>query len=138
LAVVEGRLKRLLGQAGIPLDGFYYCPHHPQGSVARYVGACECRKPEPGLLIRATTENGLDRANSWAIGDILNDVEAGHRAGCKSVLIDNGNETEWVLAPLREPEYTARDLVEAACMILADEKQGDRFLNHLNGGGHPQ
>ncbi|MEC4819406.1 MAG: HAD hydrolase-like protein [Scytonema sp. PMC 1069.18] len=53
--------------------------------------ACECRKPAPGLLLRAACEQNIDLHSSWFIGDILNDVEAGHRAGCKTVLIDNGD-----------------------------------------------
>ena len=61
------------------------------------------------MLVRAAGELGLDPAGSWMVGDILDDVEAGRRAGCRTVLIDNGNETEWVRGPLREPHVKARD-----------------------------
>jgi D-glycero-D-manno-heptose 1,7-bisphosphate phosphatase len=114
-------LDRLLKQEDVRLDGFYYCPHSPDGSVAAYAIACSCRKPLPGLIRRAAYDHGVDLARSWMVGDILHDVEAGHRAGCKTVLIDNGNETQWQRSPLRIPDMTAPDVYAAAeAIILAD------------------
>jgi len=118
LAAVERRLRDLLADEGLPLAGFYYCPHHPQGSVGRYAVVCDCRKPAPGMLLRAARELDLVLASSWMIGDLLDDVEAGHRAGCPAVLIDNGYEKEWRLTPQRQPDYKAADLAEAARQIL--------------------
>jgi D-glycero-D-manno-heptose 1,7-bisphosphate phosphatase len=112
-------LARLLGDEDAPLAGFYYCPHHPQGTVRDYACRCECRKPMPGMLLSAAAVHGIDLRRSWMIGDILNDVEAGRRAGCRTVLIDNGNETEWRRSPLRQPDLTACDLTEAARLIAA-------------------
>jgi histidinol-phosphate phosphatase family protein len=119
LAGVEAKLRDLLASGGATLDGFYWCPHHPEGSVAAYAVACDCRKPLPGLLRRAAREHGIDLAASWLVGDILNDVEAGRRAGCRTVLLDNGHETEWVMSGLRQPDHTAPDLPAAARAILA-------------------
>lgn len=116
---VERRLRELLAAHGVDLAGFYYCPHHPEGAVAAYRAACGCRKPEPGLLVEAAREQGIDLAASWMVGDILNDVEAGHRAGCRSILLDNGNETEWIAGPHRVPDATVGDLAEAAAVIVA-------------------
>ena len=107
LAGVRQRLEALLPA----LDGFYYCPHAPGAG-------CDCRKPACGLLLRAAREHAVDLASSWMVGDILDDVEAGRRAGCRTVLIDNGNETEWRPGPLRTPDRVARDLREAAYAIL--------------------
>ena len=120
LAAVEGRLRELLTELGVPLAGFYYCPHHPAGVVAGYAVTCDCRKPAPGLVRRAAADLGLDVGRSWFIGDILDDVEAGRRAGCRTVLVDNGNETEWRRSPDREPHFRAPDLAGAARVILAD------------------
>jgi histidinol-phosphate phosphatase family protein len=117
LAAVEERLRELLAEAGVPLAGFYYCPHHPDGSVTAYAVECSCRKPQPGLLVRAAREHGLDLAACWFVGDILNDIEAGRAAGCRTVLVDNGHETEWLLTPQRRPHYTVADLSEAAAVI---------------------
>lgn len=119
LVEVEQHLRQLLmEEAGVTLAGFYYCPHHPEGSILEYAVDCECRKPKPGLLLRAAEELGIDLEKAWMIGDILNDVEAGNRAGCRTILIDNGNETEWETGPYREPDGTAADLEEAAEIIL--------------------
>jgi D-glycero-D-manno-heptose 1,7-bisphosphate phosphatase len=119
LATVEGRLRELLADCGVEPAGFYWCPHHPGGSVAAYAVACECRKPRPGLILRAARELGIDAGRSWMVGDILDDVEAGRRAGCRTVLLDNGHETEWLRSPERTPDVIAADLADAARLILA-------------------
>jgi histidinol-phosphate phosphatase family protein len=118
LAAVEQRLRELLAEFCVPLAGFYYCPHHPQGANSRYAISCRCRKPAPGMLLQAARKLSLDLNNSWLIGDILDDVEAGHRAGCRAVLIDNGHERKWQWNPLRRPDFVARDLMDAAQAIL--------------------
>jgi D,D-heptose 1,7-bisphosphate phosphatase len=115
LEAVKERLSILLGDATI--DGFYFCPHHPQGIVERYTLACDCRKPKPGMILQAAKDFQVDLSQSWMIGDILHDVEAGNRAGCKTILINNGNETEWDMSSLRKPTYIAKDLVEASQLI---------------------
>lgn len=117
LGPVERRLGELLAQYGVRLDGFYYCPHSPQGVINRYAVPCTCRKPMPGMLTRAAKEHGIDLHQSWMIGDILDDVEAGHRAGCRTVLIDNGNETEWKMSPQRKQDLTVPNLYAAARAI---------------------
>jgi histidinol-phosphate phosphatase family protein len=108
LRQVEERLRDLLPR----LDGFYYCPHLPDEG-------CGCRKPEAGLIERAAREHCVDLAASWMIGDILDDVEAGRRAGCRTILLDAGNETEWRVSEQRSPHHIARDLSEAAAIIAA-------------------
>lgn len=92
------------------LDGFYYCPHAPDEG-------CECRKPSCGMLLRAAREHGVELAGSWMVGDILDDVEAGRRAGCRTVLVDNGGETEWQLTRERLPHGWVGSLPEAARFI---------------------
>ena len=125
LAGVEAALRRLLAAAGAPLSGFYYCPHYPDGVVPAYSVTCDCRKPAPGLIRRAAADHDLDLAASWFIGDILDDVEAGHRAGCRAILLDNGHETQWLPGPDRTPDYTAPDLEAAARTILAVDRRDD-------------
>ena len=118
LAGVERRVRELLEAAGVTLSGFYYCPHHPEGAVPAYTAACDCRKPAPGMIRRAAAEHGIDLERSWLVGDILHDVEAGRRANCRTVLLLNGHETEWVLTPQRRPHYVAADLAQAAEIIV--------------------
>ncbi|HEY9697786.1 MAG TPA: HAD family hydrolase [Trichocoleus sp.] len=119
LVPVERFLREQLAIFKIPLAGFYYCPHHPDGTVSPYSIACACRKPQPGLLLQAAAEHEIDLSRSWFIGDILHDVEAGRVAGCRTVLIDNGNETEWQLSYSRLPHHVVKNLSEAASAIVA-------------------
>ena len=125
LGVVWAKLRELLG---VPFL-VYYCPHHPE-SDAPYNVECRCRKPEPGMLLEAAKEHRLDLSQSWMIGDILNDVEAGRRAGCRTVLLDNGGETEWVLSLERLPHHVVSTFAEAAEVILALQKESNSASQH--------
>lgn len=118
---VRRHIEQRLADAGVHLGGYYVCPHHPDGSLPTYAVQCGCRKPRPGLLARAAFELDIDLTDSWMVGDILDDVEAGRRAGCRSVLVDRGGETEWRDGPFRLPDHTARDLLHASDAILASE-----------------
>jgi histidinol phosphatase-like enzyme len=69
------------------------------------------------MLIQAAKEFDIDITHSWMIGDILHDVEAGNKAGCRSILINNGNETEWVLDVNRQPEFITSGFLQAALYI---------------------
>lgn len=117
-AVALERLAQALSDRlrveGVELSGFYACPH------AEGPPDCGCRKPAPGLLLQAAQEHQVDLSASWMIGDILNDVEAGRRAGCRTVLLDVGHETVWDLSPLRRPLHRVADLRAAAQAILED------------------
>jgi D,D-heptose 1,7-bisphosphate phosphatase len=118
---VKTKIQQLVSTAGVQLDGFYFCPHHPDGSVKKYTMDCECRKPQAGMLLQAALDFDIELSKSWMIGDILNDVEAGNKAGCKTILIDNGNETEWISSEIRYPTYIVRNMKEAAAVILESE-----------------
>ncbi|HEX6992660.1 MAG TPA: HAD family hydrolase [Gammaproteobacteria bacterium] len=119
VAAVGRALTDRLAALGVGLGGFYYCPHDPRGAVARHRRMCGCRKPAPGLIVRAARELGVDLSASWLVGDILDDIEAGRRAGCRTILIDAGNETEWRMSRARLPHHVAADLDEAARLIVA-------------------
>jgi len=118
LAVVERTLRERLLHAGVPVTGVYWCPHHPAGSVARFSMQCDCRKPLPGMLRRAAREHDLDLDASWMVGDILDDIEAGRRAGCRTILLDNGHETEWQVSRLRLPHFVVSDIARIADVVL--------------------
>jgi D-glycero-D-manno-heptose 1,7-bisphosphate phosphatase len=76
--------EQLKSRHGLELLDILYCPHHE--------GACECRKPRPGMLLEAARRHGIDLAASWMVGDSESDVQAGHRAGCRAVRVDCGAE----------------------------------------------
>ncbi|MGQ9674715.1 MAG: D-glycero-alpha-D-manno-heptose-1,7-bisphosphate 7-phosphatase [Chloroflexota bacterium] len=125
---MHARLADALADQGVPIDAFYYCPHHVDGIVPEYAVDCECRKPKPGMILEAADDLELDLAASWVIGDICADVEAGCRAGCRTVLVD-GNGTE--LSQNRcNPTYVARNFAQAARLVLS-HKPGE-----ANGQGH--
>lgn len=84
---LHNNVNYLLGQSGTKIDAFYYCPHHPQyGAMVE----CSCRKPAPGLLLRAKADYDIDTKRSWFIGDKLSDIEAGFRAGVTPILVRTG------------------------------------------------
>jgi D-glycero-D-manno-heptose 1,7-bisphosphate phosphatase len=117
LTGVKNKVQQLLEADDVQFDGFYWSFNHPQGTVEKYAIACNFRKPKPGMILQAAEEHQIDLKNSWMIGDILNDVEAGKRAGCQSILIDNGNETEWIAGEYRTPDYKAKNFFQAAVYI---------------------
>lgn len=83
-----------LKRRGAHIDAFYFCPHHPQGSVDKYAITCDCRKPAPGLVEEACRTYGIDPARSFFIGDKERDVECGRRAGVKGILFTGGSLLE--------------------------------------------
>ena len=90
---IHNKMETLLGNQGAYLDAIYYCPHHPDsgfdGEVKELKIECDCRKPKPGLLLKAAEEFNIDLSQSWMIGDSKNDIMAGKNAGCKTALIGN-------------------------------------------------
>lgn len=120
LLAVHQKLTSLFRSLNLSLEGFYYCPHHPEGTIEEYKINCDCRKPMPGLLFRAAQNLKLDLSRSWFIGDILNDVEAGNRAGCSTIMLNNGHETEWVEGEYRKPDFIVGSMKEAADVIIAN------------------
>ena len=87
LAVSHKALLRKFEKAGAPIDGLFYCPHLPEGSVPQYAIVCECRKPKPGLFLRAAKELDIDLAASYMVGDGERDITAAHAAGCKGAAL---------------------------------------------------
>ncbi len=122
LLAVRRRLNEMLGSEGVTLNGFYYCPHHPEGRIKQYSMECFCRKPSPGMLFRAAREHNLDLSNSWFIGDILNDIECGRRANCGTILVENGNEKDWHDGAMRRPHFTVSNMLEAAQIVLENSQ----------------
>lgn len=121
LQKVREKLEGLFRDAGGMLSDFIYCPHLPEGSVKEYAITCDCRKPMPGMLLSAGGKHNIDLRSSWMIGDILNDIEAGNLAGCRTILINNGNETEWLQGNQRVPGYIAKDLADAAEYVISSQ-----------------
>ncbi len=128
---IHARLESQLGAGGAFLDGLYFCPHHPdkgfQGEVPELKGPCSCRKPEPGLIDQACRELGIGRQSSWMVGDTTADVEAGRRAGLRTVLLRSGHAGADAKHVVR-PDYTACDLADAVEWILVGHAKLTRSL----------
>jgi histidinol-phosphate phosphatase family protein len=122
LRAVHTRLERLLGQEGAYLDRIYYCPHHPDkgfpGERPELKIACSCRKPAPGMLLKAAEDLHIDLRNSWLVGDRMSDIRCAKNAGCRSAAV--GDPATWGAAPADacRPDFTARDLAAAVDHIL--------------------
>jgi len=129
LEAIHRKLAHLLGQAGVTLDGIYFCPHHPDDG-------CGCRKPNPGMIDQAVRELGVDLKRSYVIGDHLRDIELAKRVGARSVLVSTGvtrsQELEGLTDAHQIPDRVADSLNEAAEWLLSDVKQSaSQDLNHV-------
>jgi len=122
---VHDAVRRQLAEAGARIDGIYYCPHHPEVGAPPYRRECDCRKPGPGMLLRAREEMGIDLASSYRVGDTVKDLGAGRAVGATTVLVLTGygrGEREhqshrWTV----HPDHVCEDLLEAVQWILARE-----------------
>jgi D,D-heptose 1,7-bisphosphate phosphatase len=120
LVDIHERLNLLLSNKGAQLDSIYYCPYHPDGVIPKYRKESEDRKPNPGMLLKAAREMDIDLEQSWAIGNSSRDIEAGKRAGCRTILIET--QTRPIFVPLKktpdaEPDYRAVNMKEAVNII---------------------
>lgn len=89
-------MQREIAAAGGKIEKIYYCPHHPEGSVAEYACTCDCRKPKPGMILNALAEYDIDKEQSFLIGDSKRDVEAAEAAGIKGYLFTGGSLLDFV------------------------------------------
>jgi D-glycero-D-manno-heptose 1,7-bisphosphate phosphatase len=120
IAAVHAEIDGQLAEQGARIDRYYYCPHHPEGTVEQYRVVCRCRKPQPGMIERAAHELGLDPARSWLVGDKLSDLEAAWRAGASAILVRTGygRETEQQVATAHPRATAVADDLEAAVEIM--------------------
>lgn len=106
LEEIHNKLETLLGKEGAYIDALYYCPHHPdkgfEGERPEYKIECGCRKPKPGMFLKAAEDYNIDLSQSIMIGDGKNDMEAGKAAGCQTILVDEQNTLLSVVKDLRE------------------------------------
>lgn len=122
------RLNDLLFREQLPLQGYYRCRHGNAPPSVWPAALAEhrcCRPPQPTLMLQAGVEHRIDLPASWLAGARLDDIEAGNRAGCRTLLIDNGSETRWQLGRGRVPTRIAPDLHDAA-RLIAEEGERQR------------
>ena len=120
-------IQKELADYGTSIDAFYFCPHHPEKGIGDYKIVCDCRKGAPGMLLQAAVEHGIDLQRSFMIGDKLADIEAGQRAGCRSVLVLTGYGKIVAMKPGMELVEKYPDLVSAVSLILEETMDNDEF-----------
>jgi D-glycero-D-manno-heptose 1,7-bisphosphate phosphatase len=117
-------MREQLKTHGVTIDGIYFCPHHPD-FTPNYAQVCQCRKPNPGMVLQAAREHGLDLGNSWVVGDRWSDLQAGEAAGLAGgVLVRTGyGAVEEQNAPALRMAWNAADSITQACERILAAKQ---------------
>jgi len=122
IKIYNNEMKRQLEEKGARIIAIYYCPHHPEAVIEKYKIDCECRKPKPGMLRQAEKDLNLDLKRSFLVGDKMSDIEAGYRAGCKTILVLTGQgngELKKISEMNIKPNYISKDLHTAIQIIKA-------------------
>ena len=129
LGEIHNRLRQQLAEKGAHLDEIYYCPYHPEGVVRKYRKESDWRKPNPGMLLAAADELKIDLSQSWCIGDSNRDIEAGLRAGCKTILVNRLSLYKTTYGGPAEPtpDYKSVNMKEAVNIV----KQYHRSSNNV-------
>ena len=124
----NSHLQKILKTHGASIDDFYYCPHHPSEGKAPYRQICDCRKPAPGMLLRAARDLNINLTLSYLVGDRYIDMIAARRAGVKGILVKTGYGNDLLQddgpdrpTPESEPDFIAADILEAVQWILKDK-----------------
>ena len=124
IVAVHEKLKAELAKDGARVDAIYYCPHHPSVGKPPYKSDCNCRKPKPGMILRAVEDFEIELVKSYMVGDKISDVEFGQKLGLKSVMVLTGygvGEYEHQRSAWKTtPDYIAKDLLEAVEWIIDD------------------
>ena len=113
-AFIDERLRA----GGARVDAYYYCPHHPEGTVAGLRQDCECRKPKPGQLLQAAAELNLDLQRSFMVGDRWKDIDAGKAVGARTVLVRTGYGRDAEHAQAADGTLVVDNLMQAVSWIL--------------------
>jgi len=129
LGEIHDRLKQLLAEKGAFLDQIYYCPYHPDGVIPKYRKESDWRKPNPGMLLAAASEMNIDISQSWCIGNSSRDVEAGLRAGCKTILIDHSPYPKQFEPREPAPDYQAVNIKEAVNIIKMYHRRSSEIVS---------
>ena len=122
---IKEKMKKELEKTGAILDAEYYCFHHPEAKIEIYNKICDCRKPKPGMILKAAKDHKVDTKKSWMIGDGVNDIQTGNAAGCKTILIGRMKcdlckilEDEGV-----KPDFIAANLFKASLITEEEERK---------------
>lgn len=136
IQIYNNEMKRQLEEKGAYIDAIYYCPHYPEAIIEKYKIDCECRKPKPGMLSQAEKDLNLNLKLSFLVGDKMSDIEAGYRAGCKTILVltGQGNDELKKISKMNiKPNYISKDLFTAIQIIKRNNKSKEDNIKPLGG-----
>ncbi len=126
LKEINAHICSQLAKQGGKIDAIYFCPHHPQRGLGDYKKECECRKPNPGMLLEAAKQHSLDLKKSFMIGDRTSDIKAGYQAGCTTIVVKTGYAGDDGFKDAT-PDYIAENIYEAAKLI--QKLEGEKHAN---------
>lgn len=135
LEILNGYLNQMLAEEQAHIDGFYFCPHHPEHGIGEYKRTCRCRKPDIGMFEQAQRDFPVDKSRSYMIGDKLIDTQAGHNFGIRSVLVGTGYGAEIFKNQCESRQVTddydhyAENLMAAADWIIGNSLDGGNIWN---------
>ncbi|MCK4377371.1 MAG: D-glycero-beta-D-manno-heptose 1,7-bisphosphate 7-phosphatase [Actinomycetia bacterium] len=134
IQIYNNEMKRQLKEKDAYIDAIYYCPHYLEAMIKKYRIDCDCRKPKPGMLRQAEKDLNLNLKFSFLIGDKMSDIEAGYRAGCKTILVLTGQGNDELKKSLKmkmKPNYISKDLYTAIQIIKRNNKSKEDNIKPL-------
>ena len=134
IEIYNKAMKKKLEGENAYIDAIYYCPHHPEATIDKYKIDCDCRKPKPGMLRQAEGDLNLDLKYSFLVGDKMSDIEAGYRAGCKTILVLTGQgngELKKISEIDIKPNYISKDLHSAIQIVNRNNESKEDNIKTL-------
>ena len=131
LGQIHKRLEQLLAEKGVSLDRIYYCPYHIEGVIPKYRKDSDWRKPNPGMLLAASRDMDIDLKESWMVGDTTNDIEAGARVGCRTIMLAGRTHEQKLQPGAPAPDYKAVNLKEVVNIIKMKSRSAQKPANVL-------
>jgi len=138
IEIYNRAMQKKLEEKNAYIDAIYYCPHYPKATIKEYRIDCDCRKPKPGMLRQAEKDLNLNLKLSFLVGDKMSDIEAGYRAGCKTILVltGQGNDESKKISEMDiKPNYILRDLYTAVQTINRSNKNKENNKNRKRDDG---
>ncbi|MGD1043058.1 MAG: HAD family hydrolase [Sedimentisphaerales bacterium] len=131
LGQIHKRLEQLLAEKGVSLDRIYYCPYYIDGVIPKYRRESDWRKPNPGMLLAAGKDMDINLPESWMVGDSPSDIEAGARAGCRTIMLAGRTHEQKIRPGEPGPDYRAVNLKEVVNIIKMRVRSGQESANTL-------
>lgn len=116
---IHKEIDRQLALMGVGVDAYYYCPHHPKGKMQEYAIKCDCRKPAPGMILKAANDFNLDLTKSFLIGDKMSDIGAAKNAGCTGILVKTGHGKDHLDRAQKDGIIIRENILEAVRCFLS-------------------